>query len=273
MKKFLSVEEVSEILKYTPKYIYNLKSQGKLKGIKKGHKLLFTSEEIEVYRESISQSSPSSSSQPHVNYSETRKTVVNEAEERKENEVRSEHITLFPDEQDERKLFFPGEKGNEFLISISSYREGTWQWIDEYETTDTPSGAQIKAAYGTGKYRLTVSRKTREGWKFFGRHTIDIGLRPDEIKREDEITILQKQIKELGKITVKLESERINLEDHHLTLKDNIESFKTDYTKDTTKIYRFIESIIEILESHSKMNTETLLPVVLTTLRESMRRP
>jgi len=271
MEKYLSVREVSQILQYSPKYIYNLKSQGKLKGIKKGQKLLFTPEEINVYQESISQSSSSSSSRssPHVHmsHSEPITTTKNEAKK----EIGEEHITFFPDEQNEQKPFFPGEKGNEFLISISSYREGSWKWIDEFETAEAPSGAQIKAQYGIGKYRLTVSRKTREGWKFFGRHNIDIGQRPDEIKKEDEITILQKQNKELEERIAKLESEWINLKNYDLTSRNNLKSLKTDYLKDTIKLYDHIKLIHEILNSQAKMDTETLLPLIFTALKEANR--
>jgi len=280
MEKYLSVEQVSKALGYTRKYIYNLKSLGKLRGVRKGHKLLFALDEVEAFRESISHSSPSSSSHSspsssshlHVNIPEPIKTVEDETGDEAAKEEKNGRITVFPDGQSEQKPFFPEEKENEFLISVSSYKEGTWRWIDEHESSEPLSGAQIKALYGIGKYRLTVSRKTREGWRFFGRHNVEIGLRPDEINQESEITILQERNKELEKRIEKLETEWVNLKSYQLTSKDNFESFKTDHLEDALKIRDTLILILEALDKQAKMSTDTLLPMIFTALKESTRK-
>ena len=274
MEKYLSVEQASKALNCTSKHIYNLRSQGKLKGMKEGSKLFFALEEIRNYQEATSHTSSlsSSSSHLHVNTPEPIKTVEDETGDKTKNEEKNERITVFPDEQSEQKPFFPEGKENEFLISVSSYKEGTWKWIDEHESSEPLSGAQIKALYGVGKYRLTVSRKTREGWKFFGRHNVEIGLRPDEIKQESEITILRERNKESEERIEKLEAEWVNLKSYQLTSKDNFESFKTDQLENAIETRDTIILILEALEKQAKMSTETLLPMILTALKESTRK-
>jgi len=280
MEKYLSVEQASKALNCTSKHIYNIRSQGKLKGIKEGSKLFFTIEEIRIYQEAISRtpslssssSFSSSSSHLHGNTPETRETVGDETVDETINEERNERTTLFPDEQNEQRPFLPGGKENEFLISISSYRHGVWQWIDEWEAVEAPSGGTIKAQYGIGKYRLTISRRTKEGWRFFGRHNVEIGLRPDEIKQESEITILQERNEELEERIEKLETEWVNLKSYQLTSKDNFESFKTDHLEDALKTRDTLILILEALDKQAKMSTDTLLPMIFTALKESTRK-